>query len=236
MTESSNKEDLGRFLAIAAHELRTPITSLKVALQLIRKRVEGGVDPGLDLVDVAERNTQRIQSLVDDLIEFMKLSTGETVLKREPVQIPSLLAEAQSGGEEKTSRTDIKIVGESRELPAISCDADRLGWVLAHLIQNSAHASEAGSGIELSASQDEENVVLRVSDHGKGVEEPNLGRIFDPFYQVDSSDTREIPGLGLGLAICKGIVELHQGRIWAEAQTGEGCVIQISLPLADPAS
>jgi two-component system OmpR family sensor kinase/two-component system sensor histidine kinase BaeS len=123
-------------------------------------------------------------------------------------------------------------VRASTDLPEINLDPDRLLQVLGNLLSNALRHAPSGSAIELSAATDETAVVLSVRDSGPGIDPADLPHLFDRFYRADKSRQRETGGSGLGLAIAKAIVELHGGRIWAEAAAGQGTVMSIWLPAA----
>jgi signal transduction histidine kinase len=125
-------------------------------------------------------------------------------------------------------------------LPLVPADPRRIRQVLRNLVENAVKYSPGGGPVTISCSREatseqtpDESIQVSVADEGLGIEPEYLGRIFDRFYQVDSASTREVQGAGLGLSICKAIIEAHHGRIWAESQAGVGSTFSFTLPLKE---
>jgi signal transduction histidine kinase len=121
-------------------------------------------------------------------------------------------------------------------LPQVLADPRRARQVLRNLVENAVKYSPGGGPVTISTKAGNGYVQVSVADRGIGIEEKDLDRIFDRFYQVDSASTRQVGGSGLGLAICKAIVEAHDGEIWAESQPGMGSTFHFTLPIAHPRS
>jgi signal transduction histidine kinase len=213
-----------------AHELRTP---LSIILGQIDALDDGVVPASPESFEVLREETGRLGRLVEDLRTLSRADAGELTLARRLVRPSQLLEQAQAAHQPLAAAKEVSIrVRASPDLPEINLDPDRLLQVLGNLLSNALRHAPSGSAIELSAETGEAAVVLSVQDSGPGIDPTDLPHLFDRFYRADKSRQRETGGSGLGLAIAKAIVELHGGRIWAEAAAGQGTVMSIWLPAA----
>jgi len=172
-----------------------------------------------------------LQRLINDLLEFSRLESGQIKLHPQEVYVAVLASEviekltplAQEGG--------VKLLSTMpAEFPAIEADRMRLEQVFSNLVDNAIKFTPAGGSVTIAGQERGESVRLCVADTGIGVPEEERERIFDSFYQVDSGSTRPYRGTGLGLTICKHIIEQHQGRIWVEGNAGAGATFVFDLP------
>ena len=230
-SDLARARDLRRQMtADIAHELRTP---LSIILGQIDALDDGVVPASPESFEVLREETGRLGRLVEDLRTLSRADAGELTLARRLVRPSQLLEQAQAAHQPLAAAKGVSIrVRASPDLPEINLDPDRLLQVLGNLLSNALRHAPSGSAIELSAATDETAVVLSVRDSGPGIDPADLPHLFDRFYRADKSRQRETGGSGLGLAIAKAIVELHGGRIWAEAAAGQGTVMSIWLPAA----
>lgn len=219
------------FVSIVSHELRTPLTSIRGSLGLLASGALGPIDPrGQRMIEIAVESTDRLVRLVNDILDLERLRSGRSAFTPSAVQLASLMLAAGRQVEPAAKAAAIDIVITPVELQ-MDLDEDRILQVLTNLIGNAIKFSASGGGVELTGTVCSDEVILVVSDHGRGIPTDALNRIFEPFEQVDASDARAKGGTGLGLAISRGIVERHGGRIWAESTWGHGARFSVALPI-----
>jgi signal transduction histidine kinase/CheY-like chemotaxis protein len=224
-----------QFLAILSHELRTPLTPIFAILNEMEHYADLPAHAVSDL-QVIRRNLQLETRLIDDLLDLTLISTGKLSLQREITDVHALIQSVVELCQEEISKQQISF--ELRlEAPRfhVLADAGRLQQALWNLLRNAIKFSDLGGKIELrtfTASNTE--LGIRIIDHGRGISLESLEKIFEPFVQGDTSVHRKFGGLGLGLSICKSVVDAHEGRIWAESPgPGKGATFVICLPLAE---
>jgi signal transduction histidine kinase/CheY-like chemotaxis protein len=223
------------FVAVVSHEIRTPLTSIKGSIELLGdERFFPQNDQQHKLLTIAQANTERLLHLISDILDFSKLESASLRLNLERQRIEPVLSQAAESMatllEEKTLTLDLQV---DSPLPDVVIDSDRIGQVLTNLISNAIKFSPNQGRIEVRVQPTEANVQVSVRDHGMGIAAQDLGKLFRKFSQIDSSLTRRAGGAGLGLVICKGIVEQHGGRIWVESTPGQGSAFHFELPPAE---
>jgi two-component system phosphate regulon sensor histidine kinase PhoR len=236
VTELRRLESLRRdFVANASHELRNPIAAVRSATETL---LSGALDDGpaaMRFLDIIERNAQRLQSLVEDMLELSKLESNEFKLKRERVElqrvVPIVLALFRERAEKKGVRLSAELPAA---LPPVDGDPRALEHVLSNLVDNAVKYCPPGTRILVGASADEDRVRLVVSDTGPGIAAEHLSRVFERFYRIDAGRSRELGGTGLGLSIVKHMVEAMRGKVSVESAVGQGSTFAVALPRADP--
>jgi signal transduction histidine kinase len=234
------------FLSIASHELRTPLTGLKgVAQLLIREEERGQLTPDKlrRFLPVIVDSSNRLGELTDDLLDVSRLRTGHLDLRTERVDLASIVRRVVEQHEHLlTGRHPLSL--ELEQSCHVVADVARLEQVFANLLVNAVKYSPDGGAIKVylvtDGDPDGAVVHLRVQDAGIGLPAGTEERVFEPFGRAPNATLRQIPGMGLGLHIARGIVERHGGRIWAESLgEGQGTTLHIVLPCApardDPA-
>jgi two-component system, OmpR family, phosphate regulon sensor histidine kinase PhoR len=235
VTELRRLESLRRdFVANASHELRTPIAAVRSATETLQSGALDDRTAANRFLDIIERNAQRLQSLVEDMLELSKLESNEFKLKRERVDlqrvVPIVLALFRERAEKKGVRLSAEL---GQALPPVDGDSRALEHVLSNLVDNAVKYCPSGSKILVSAAADDGRVRLVVSDTGPGIAAEHLTRVFERFYRVDAGRSRELGGTGLGLSIVKHMVETMRGRVSVESAVGKGSTFTVSL-LAPP--
>jgi len=212
-----------------AHDLRNPLTVIGGYIESMR---EGVLKPTPERLDAIQTEVQHLQRLVEDLRILSQADAGELSLNRKQISL-SALAEQMIQSYQSLADKQETILRNNigNDSPKINADPDRLAQVLANLISNSLRYTTHGSVITLDAKQEHNNLILSVSDNGKGISPESLPYIFDRFYRADPARTHGGES-GLGLAIAKSIVEAHGGTISAESQAGVGTKIRITLPVS----
>ncbi|MFP5500989.1 MAG: sensor histidine kinase, partial [Candidatus Sericytochromatia bacterium] len=220
------------FLAIVSHELRTPLAALKGPISMLKSgRFSCDDTIGQEMLALAERNIVRMERLVADILDMQRLVTGRLPLRLERASARQVVEEALEMFQEQAKEAGVAL--ESSATPtAIWADPQRAGQVLANLLDNALAFAPRGSAIELTAETEGDFVRFRVQDRGPGIPPAHLEDIFTSFRQVESHATRRKRGTGLGLALSRGIVEQHDGRIWAENRPGGGASLSFTLPIA----
>jgi PAS domain S-box-containing protein len=219
------------FFAIVGHELRTPLTSINAVLGLLAEGSLGAVTSRAhDLLMLAQDNSNRLRHLVDDLLDLERLAAAGAQIETTPTGLQPSVDQAQRiNGIPGQSTIDAQFPSDL----VVIAEVDRLSQVFAALFANAIKFAAGDEVIEVSGRAIDDGFAhISVTDHGQGIPEDELTRIFDRFYQVDSSDARHAGGTGIGLAIAKQIVEAHGGQIWAESKLGEGSTFTFTLPLA----
>jgi len=220
------------FLAVISHELYTPLTPIRGGAQQL-SGITGLTEDFRQIVVMIERQSKRMQDLIDEILDFSWLEVGDWRLKKEPVSLRQLIEEADSQMQAKIEAKQLELKKDlATDLPTVMADKKRLIHVIKILIDNAIKFSPEKSQIILKALMTPDRFMVEVEDFGIGLTAENLGRIFDAFYQTEDPLTRTQGGVGLGLAIAKRIVEAHGGSIQAEsAGLGKGSRFSCSLPI-----
>ncbi len=220
------------FLATISHELRTPLTSIQGALGLILGGVAGQLpEKAAALIEIAHRNSDRLVRLINDILDIEKIEAGKMVFNLQRYDLVPLIEQAVETNKTYAEKFGVTLVFQ---VPAADADAlvdaDRFAQVMANLLSNAAKFSPENGSVEISLRQTEDRIRVAVADHGPGIAEEFRPQLFEKFCQADSSDTRQKGGTGLGLTICKAIVERMSGKIGYETETGGGTTFYVDLP------
>ena len=215
------------------HELRTPLHSIQGFIRLILDGKVPDTETQRQFLTNVERETQLLNNLVDDLVDMFATGSGSKVLKKEPVSMRSVILSAilkmGSLAAEKEITIDADLDGT---FPAVEGDEQALGQVVANLLHNAIKFSRQGSKIEVRASKRDGKLVTQVTDQGVGIPGETVPCLFERFYRGPSSMMPTACGTGLGLHICKRIVEAHDGQIWVESESGKGSTFSFTIPFA----
>ncbi|HVX39478.1 MAG TPA: PAS domain S-box protein [Gemmatimonadaceae bacterium] len=223
--ESARMRD--EVLAFVAHDLRNPLS----AIARWNARLE---DPGATgderrrAVNAIRDAAESMSSLITDLMDISRMESGHLRVEPQPVRPEYLLSTARELFEPAAQAKGVELAVEAPELPHVHADPERIHQVLSNLLDNALHVAPAGSTITVRAQAHEEGILFSVSDTGAGIAPADLPHVFDRFWQATHARKT---GAGLGLAIARGIVEAHQGRIWVESTLGRGSTFSFVLPL-----
>lgn len=214
-----------RFVANASHELRTPLANLKTRLYLLRRQPEK-----LDAhVDVIERTTERMISLVEDLLNVSRFERGIIPFEPASTDLVRLIKEVLDDQQIDANRKSIQLVRVLPDGPLdLHLDPKRMYQVITNVVVNAISYTPEHGVITVSVSLHDTHVLIQVHDTGPGIAAEQLEHVFDPFFRASEG---KVSGTGLGLTIAKEIVERHHGAIWAESELGNGSVFNILLPL-----
>jgi two-component system phosphate regulon sensor histidine kinase PhoR len=234
ITEATQYQELRKeFVANVSHELRTPLTVIKGFIETL---VDGAVDDKVrakQYLETVGRHTEQLTNLVNDLLDLSRLDAAAPLAKREPVDVNAAakkVAELMLPAAQKKRQT--LHLDLTEPLPPIMGDADYLHRALFNLIDNAVKYTREGGEIRLSTATSDGVVTIEVADNGIGIPQEDQPRIFERFYRVDRSRSREMGGTGLGLSIVKHVVQSHGGTIDVESELGAGSRFSMRLPIA----
>ncbi|UCF30050.1 MAG: response regulator [bacterium] len=225
-----------KFLSIMSHELRTPLTVINGYLSLILEKDYGHPSPELkEIMKVVKDQARNQLSLIEDLLDLTRIESGEFRIHRQASDAAKLLTKVSESYLPRVDEKEIQLSLEmEKDLPKVFWDPQKVVQVLQNLIDNAIKFTPIGGRIVLSAKSKSDFIELKVVDNGIGIPQQGIDRIFDRFYQIDSSSTRQYGGSGLGLSIVKEIVQAHRGRIFVESREGEGTTFFILIPVGEP--
>lgn len=236
-TDISKRKQMDRlkseFVSTVSHELRTPLTSIRGSLGLLSGNVGGEMSPqARKLVEIAYSNTERLLSIINDILDIEKIQSGKLEFDFQPQLIGPLVEKAVTDNQDyaKQYQVTYRLAGDAPDV-MVNVDGERLLQVMSNLLSNAAKFSHPGDAIDVIVKQDEKWVRVEVADHGVGVPEAFRESIFDKFTQADSSDTRHKGGSGLGLNISRSIILSMQGEIGFESRVGVGTTFYFLLPV-----
>jgi signal transduction histidine kinase len=218
------------FISIVSHEFRTPLTGIQGFSEMMR-------DEDLTPAEIREfagdinKDAQRLNRMITDMLDLDRMESGRMVLHREAVDINAVVGDVADRVRPNSPRHPIELDLDPT-LPEFSGDRDKLTQVVANLLNNSVKYSPDGGQIAITTRAGPGFVQVAIEDHGLGIPEDALERVFERYSRIDSSATRHIQGTGLGLPIVRQIVEMHGGRVWVESVVGKGSTFRFTVPLA----
>ncbi|HEY41334.1 MAG TPA: PAS domain S-box protein [Dehalococcoidia bacterium] len=220
-------------LSTVSHELRTPLAVIKgystMLLDYDRRLPESEKQQHLKSID---RATDRLTELVDHLLDMSRMDAGLMKLEKLPTNISRIIEEAVSDA--RLTAPAGKVISHVRNgLPVATVDSRRIRQVLDNLIDNAIKYSDKESNVVIDAEYTDTEICISVSDEGIGIPSEDIEKVFDRMYRAEQRLTQGSKGLGLGLSVCRGMVEAHGGRIWAESQVGVGSTFYFTLPLVN---
>lgn len=219
------------FLSTISHELRTPLTSIKGSLGLIRGGAAGTASADMrELLDIALTNADRLITLINDILDIFQLERGQVRMRMAPVSVPKSVERAVEAVATQAEMRQVKVETALPDgLPPVSGDAHRVEQVLVNLLANAIKFSPEKSRVIVSAQAQGEQVEIAVQDFGRGMSPDFRARLFSAFEHAQGALTRESQGAGLGLAICRRIVEAHGGEMRVESEEGKGSTFYVTL-------
>ena len=222
------------FVFVASHELRTPVTAMKGYLSMVTSGEAGPVSPQvMDMLKQVSTSNERLMRLVEDLLQVARSEAGRLTIEVAPIhigeQVLGVLKELEPLAKEKNI-----VVGyaPNPELPIVSADPSRVKEVLINLVGNAIKYTPAGGKVIINHQLQEGQLVTNIKDNGIGMSREEQQKLFQKFYRVKNSNTKNIQGTGLGLFIVKEIVEKMNGKIWVASESGQGSIFSFSLQLA----
>jgi signal transduction histidine kinase/nitrate/nitrite-specific signal transduction histidine kinase len=232
--EMARKElESAQFLSLVVHELRLPMTSIKGYAKLLEMGMAGEVsERGKEFLGTISRNVERLDRLVEDLLEISRVKTGRLRMQMAPVPIQAVVEEVLQEIQGEIDGRELALtVSIPEDLPPAWGDKGYVGRIISKLLTNAYSYTPPGGEIQVKATFDGE-IQVSISDTGVGIAEEDRDKIFTPFFRADDPLVRDYPGNGLGLAVVKGLVESQGGRIWFESEPGVGTTFTFTLTVA----
>ncbi len=228
------------FISMVSHELKTPLAPIKMYSEMfLMPKVMGQLNQKqTKAIQSIIRSVEKLELLVNDVLDVYKLNMGQLKLSKHDVDISDLISQNISELRSFASNKHIDIKPDVRTSGTILCDQRRIDQVLANLIKNSIDFVPEKDGriiVRAEKSSDSE-IVFTVEDNGIGIPMEKVNNLFTKFYQIDTGVSRKHGGTGLGLVICKGIVEAHGGKIWVDRDYTKGTAIKFTLPRSSTSS
>jgi PAS domain S-box-containing protein len=218
------------FVSTVSHELRTPLTSIRGSLTLLNVGALGSLpDQAKKVVGIAERNTIRLITLINDILDIEKLESGKLDMVFDTIPLASVMERSDQAVHSFADQNGIRLEFQPTNA-MVYADGDRLVQVLVNLISNAVKFSPKGAAVTVRVEEIPNWVEIKVIDRGRGIPAKFKGVLFQRFQQVEASDSKKKGGTGLGLAICKGIIESHNGNIGVESEEGKGSCFWFRIP------
>jgi signal transduction histidine kinase len=224
------KDDL---VSTVSHELRTPLTSLRGFTELLLTRAFSP-EKQRDILFIMQREAERLTNLINDFLDLRRMEAGQEIYQFVPVQLEPVLKQSLAAFLNESGPHTFRVELDE-PLPRVVADEDRVHQVLTNLLSNAIKFSPAGGEVILGVWPRDQEVIVWVRDHGIGIPQETLPKIFDRFFRVENGMTRTISGTGLGLALVKEVVSAHRGRVWVESTLGQGSTFFFTLPVAQTA-
>ena len=221
------------FIATLSHEFRTPLTSINMSVDILNQGILGPLnDRQRELINAAREDCYRLTKLARELLQLSKLESGKLELRDEELHVHAVVDFSLRPLQLQFNEKNIRFVADiPHDLPPLVADEQQISWVITNLVTNALKYTDPGGTVTIRAREQGEGILVEVTDTGHGIAPDDLDRIFDKFVQVKKATDATPGSVGLGLAIAKEIVELYEGRIWAESTLGKGSTFSFLLPL-----
>lgn len=221
-------------ISIVAHELRTPMTSIKGYTDLMLQGAMGTLTEGQQhFLSIVKSNVNRLSQLISDLLDITRIEAGSVKLELVPLQLAEIVPEVCEGVAEAVEERGLTLnVDVTTPLPIVRADRNRIIQVLVNLLSNAYRYTPPGGSIQVSVRPLGNTVLVQIADTGIGIAKEDQRKVFERFYRVDHDLVKKESGTGLGLSIVKSLIELHGGRLWLESELGRGSTFSFALPLA----
>lgn len=219
------------FISTITHELQTPLGFIKgYATTLLRPNADFDDRSRTEFLHIIDDESDTLSALIDDLLDVSRIEAGALSVTKQPLQAEGLVRRAVERVKARSTGHDFELRLPAG-LPSVEADPRRLEQVLRNLLDNAVKYSPEGGLISVSAAAADGMVAIEIEDEGIGIPPEDQARVFERFYRTPGAEAVSRRGVGLGLSICRGIVEAHGGRIWLESRVGEGTKVSFSLPL-----
>ncbi len=219
------------FLSSVSHELRTPLTSIRSFSEIMLEYPDAEPEVQREFLTIINKESERLTRLINDVLDLARIEAGETGVKMGVVDLADVVGDVTRSLEPIAKQKSVAVkVMLPANLPPVEGDRDRLQQVMTNLLSNALNFAPEKSSVEVGARMDHQGLVeVAVRDHGPGIAEAELEKIFDRFRQVDREAEGDSPGTGLGLAICREIITMHGGRVWGVSRVGRGATFYFTV-------
>ncbi len=221
------------FLSMVSHQLKSPLSSTLLQTSILIDGIAGALnEKQRDLLKKIKAKTKGMTNLVNDILDVCYIEEGGYLTQIEPVNIPEILERSVDVMQPQTQDKNISLrVSIEDSLPLINWNKSSMEAMFINLISNAIKYTPPGGQITIEVMKKGQNILIKVSDTGIGIESKDIPHIYEKFYRVRSEMTKNISGTGLGLSIVKGAVEAHHGSIYVESEVGKGTAFTVLLPL-----
>lgn len=232
VTDIRRLESLRRdFVANASHELRTPVTAVRSAAETLRGAAASDPEAAAHFIEIIERNAERLQLLVEDLLDLSRIEARELRFNLADVELSEFVDHVLGLLADRAKKKNIRLRAALRgDLPPVRADRHALEQVLTNLVENAVKYSNPGAEVVVGAEAEAAVVRVTVTDTGPGIEQKHLPRLFERFYRVDAGRSRELGGTGLGLSIVRHLVEAMGGTVGVKSTLGKGSTFAFTVP------
>lgn len=218
------------FISVASHELKTPVTSVKIFTQVMQKYAQiNGDEKAIQNLDKMDKQINKLTDLIYNLLDISKIQTGRLEYTMRDFSFDTMLAEATETMQHMTSKHQLIVKGKANTM--VYGDGDRISQVVSNLISNAVKYSPAADKVVIKVAADNEKVHVAVKDSGIGMSKEHLTKVFGRFYRVSGATDKTFPGLGIGLYISHEIINRHDGKLWVESKEGKGSTFHFTLPI-----
>jgi len=224
------EEERRNLIAAVSHDLRTPLASIRAMIESLNDGVVSEPEAVQRYLGLIQQETDRLEQLIEDLFELSRIESGDFELRLTSIPVTELVTETVDGLQAQAEKKGVVLQAICRTaVPPLLLDGPRMERVLVNLIQNAVRHTPSGGEVRVEVDGQDGHVQVTVSDTGEGITAEDQPHIFDRFYRGEKSRSRESGGAGLGLAIARGIVEAHRGRIQVESNPGRGSRFIVTL-------
>jgi len=226
-----------RFLSHVSHELRSPLSVVYEFGSLLQDGIGGPLsEDQRDIVEVLMRNVAQLKRMIDDLLAVNRVQQGRVTVESQPVAIRDLLAETVAAYRPAADKRGVQLALDAGDLPTVLGDECRLREVLINLVDNALKFTPEGGRITVEGVAEDDCVHVTVRDSGRGIPMDDLDRVFEQFFQVEQGDDVSRNGLGLGLFVCRDLIQRQGGVMWAASVLDHGTAICFTVPVMDDPS
>lgn len=224
------------FLSMVSHELWSPLTTVQGYVTFIKEGKAGPISrKQREFLEITNEEIDDLSTLIGELVDISRIESGKFEVKLDCLDIENVESRTVDFFRQALEKKNISLKNEiPRHLPYVLADRKRIGQVFTNLLGNAVKFTPENGTISISARENGKIVEFSITDNGIGIPEDKIDKIFDKFYQVDSTNERQYNGCGLGLAITKNIIELHKGKIWVESKIGLGSKFSFALQKCSP--
>jgi len=231
ITESKQDElRKNDFIGMVSHELKTPLTSLTAIVQVANSKLKNSEDKFLaGAMEKANIQVKKMSNMINGFLNISRLESGKILIEKQKFEIDELIREIIDDAQVTTVSHTITLTACSPI--EIDADRDKIGSVISNLLTNAIKYSPRNQGITVTCTKTDDVLQVSVKDEGMGIKEQDIDKLFDRYYRVESKNTTHISGFGIGLYLSAEIIQRHNGKIWAESETGVGSTFYFTLPL-----
>jgi len=215
----------GNFFSIMSHELKTPLTIILGNLEIIKDEY-----PNIDFIDAVYDNSKKLEKIFDDLLTVSECYNGKLVINKSNVGLNSIIEESWEFVKSLYPQKKCVLRFEYDEEMTILADRERIKLVFTNILDNAVKFNRMSGEVTCIVRNKGEKVIVKIKDEGEGISRRNMNEVFDPFYQEEAANTRNFPGIGIGLTVAREIIRLHRGKIEIKNDEGKGTLVNIELP------